>query len=102
MYIEDEKINLLVVSFVSYIMELTDIEATIIQNIVSSKSIKGDEIVMTTAMKLRTEGKTEGKTEKANEAARKMLAKNYSLDDISEITGLSIEEISTLKVAEKA
>ena len=92
MYIEDEKINLLVVSFVSYIMELTEIEATIIQNIVSSKSIKGGEIVMTTAMKLRTEGKTEGK----KEDARKMLAKKYSLDDISEITGLSIEEIRKL------
>ena len=47
---------------------------------------------MTTAMKLRTEGKTEGK----KEDARKMLAKKYSLDDISEITGLSIEEIRKL------
>ncbi|HBD94275.1 MAG: hypothetical protein A2015_05230 [Spirochaetes bacterium GWF1_31_7] len=42
--------------------------------------------------------KKEGKVEDA----LKMLEKNYSIEDISDITGLSTEEISKLKVAEKA
>jgi hypothetical protein len=45
----------------------------------------------------RAEGKAEGALAQAKESAMKMLKKNISLDDISEITGLSIEEIKSLK-----
>ncbi|MDR1208522.1 MAG: hypothetical protein LBJ89_04180, partial [Holosporales bacterium] len=45
----------------------------------------------------RIEGKAEGALAKAKESAMRMLEKNFSLNDISEITGLSIEQIKSLK-----
>jgi len=43
------------------------------------------------------EGRAEGEHKQAIESARKMLNKGYSKEDISEISGLSIEEIEKLK-----
>ncbi len=44
----------------------------------------------------KAEGKAEGKREKAREMARAALQKNYPIQEISELTGLSIEEILAL------
>ena len=41
-------------------------------------------------------GKAEGRVERNIEIAKKMLSKNHSISDISDLTGLSPEEISTL------
>ena len=41
-------------------------------------------------------GKQEGEKQKAIQIAKSMLAKNYTADEIAEITGLSIEEIKQL------
>jgi predicted transposase/invertase (TIGR01784 family) len=43
------------------------------------------------------EGEAKGKAECKRETAVKMLKKGMSLDDISELTGLSQEEITGLK-----
>ena len=43
------------------------------------------------------EGRTEGKSERNIEIARNMLSKAMEVELISEITGLSIEEINSLK-----
>jgi predicted transposase/invertase (TIGR01784 family) len=45
----------------------------------------------------RAEGKVEGALAKSKESAMRMLKKNISLNDISEFTGLSVEEIKSLK-----
>jgi predicted transposase/invertase (TIGR01784 family) len=45
----------------------------------------------------RIEGKAEGIATEKKESAIRMLKKNVSLDDISNYTGLSIEEIKSLK-----
>ena len=45
----------------------------------------------------KIEGKTEGKVEEKKEIAKIMLKKNMSIELISEITGLTKEEIETLK-----
>jgi predicted transposase/invertase (TIGR01784 family) len=42
------------------------------------------------------EGKAEGLAEGKAEIAKKMLSKNHSISDISDLTGLSVEEISKL------
>ena len=42
------------------------------------------------------EGKAEGIINKARETAQKMKSKKYSIDEISDITGLSIEEIQKI------
>jgi predicted transposase/invertase (TIGR01784 family) len=63
------------------------------------------EVIMTTAEKLRKQGKQEGKQEGLEEGAkkakledaRKMVAKGYPIDDICEITGLSRDEVERLK-----
>ena len=44
----------------------------------------------------RTEGKAEGEASKAREMAEAMKSKNYSIDEISELTGLSVDEIEKL------
>jgi predicted transposase/invertase (TIGR01784 family) len=44
----------------------------------------------------REEGREEGARSRNIENARKMKAKSFSYDDISDITGLSIEEIEKL------
>jgi predicted transposase/invertase (TIGR01784 family) len=45
----------------------------------------------------RIEGKIEGKIERNIEIATKMLAKQRPLDEVSEFTGLSIQELKTLE-----
>ena len=45
----------------------------------------------------KDEGKKQGITEKTIEIAKKMIEKNKDINEISEITGLSIEEIEKLK-----
>ena len=42
-------------------------------------------------------GKAEGKTEEKIKIAKNMLSKNYPISDISAMTGLSIDEINSLK-----
>ena len=44
----------------------------------------------------RTEGLTEGMAKANLDNARKMKAKGFSVNDIAEITGLTLEEIETL------
>lgn len=45
----------------------------------------------------RIEGKKEGKEEGRKEFALKLLAHNYPLDEIADLTGLSIDEIKNLE-----
>ena len=61
------------------------IEANTIRNYEQRGEIRG-----------REEGKAEGENKKAIEIAKKMLSKNHSISDISDLTGLSREEISKL------
>ena len=53
----------------------------------------GGNTAITIAMKLKNEGKIEGKIENA----KKMLVKGYLIEDIADITGLSVEQIEKLK-----
>ena len=61
------------------------IEANTIRNYEQRGEIRG-----------REEGKAEGENKKAIEIAKKMLSKNHSISDISDLTGLSPEEIAKL------
>ena len=45
----------------------------------------------------KAEGKNEGRSEKAVETATNMLRKNYPTTDISEITGLPLEQVLELQ-----
>ena len=45
----------------------------------------------------RAEGKAEGKAEEKTAIARNMLTKGYDLKIVSELTGLSIDEVLALK-----
>ena len=61
------------------------IEANTIKNYEQRGEIRG-----------REEGKAEGENKKAIEIAKKMLSKNHSISDISDLTGLSPEEFLKL------
>ncbi len=54
-------------------------------------------LVMTFGQELREEGRIEGKAEGKAQDATRMLAKGYSIDEIRDITLLSIEQIEALK-----
>ncbi|WP_153721095.1 hypothetical protein [Sporosarcina cascadiensis] len=47
----------------------------------------------------RLEGKMEGKMEERIHLVQKMLKKNYLLEDIADLTGISKEEISEIRDA---
>ncbi len=92
-------------SFCRYVFKATKIDhAAILRNIPMLPD-SAKEVIMTTAEKLRKQGKQEGKQEGLEEGAkkakledaRKMVAKGYPIDDICEITSLSRDEVEKLK-----
>jgi len=109
LYFKEEEGLRFLESVCRYIYTATEIEAETIIKTVDVLPERAEEVVMTTAEKLRKEGKEEGQREgwekgqregreKTNfEHARKMLQKGYSVRDISEITGLSREEVRKLQ-----
>ena len=88
-------------SFCRYIFKATKIDhAAILRNIPMLPD-SAKEVIMTTAEKLRKQGKQEGLEEGEKKAkledARKMVAKGYPIEDVCEITGLSLDELEKLK-----
>lgn len=55
-----------------------------------------NDVISTAQKEGRAEGRAEGETSKAISVARKMLSKNFSVEDIAEISGLTEEEINSL------
>ncbi len=88
-----------------YIFEATEIDPEMILRRVPMLPDRAKETIMTTAEKLRKQGKQEGKQEGLEEGekkakledARRMLERGYPLDDICDITGLSREEVEMLR-----
>ncbi len=80
-----------------YILSVTDIDDKILVNNLEKISEEGGQIAMTTAVRLRQEGRQEGIEKKAMGVAKKMLVKGYPISDIAEITGLSEKQIRELK-----
>ena len=104
-HLDNEEKQRKLISFVYYIIELTELPEKEISDILNDISQKGGDIIMTTAAKLRNEGKQvglqegkqEGLQEKSEEAARNMLSRNYPIEEVMEITGLSREKVERLK-----
>ena len=65
-----------------------ELETKKIVSIVDKISKQGGRLAMTTAMKLREEGKIE--------TAKNMIKKGYSIEEICDITGLEREKIEKL------
>ncbi len=57
-------------------------------------STEGGRIVMTTAMKLREEGKREGKIEDA----KRMLSDGVSVEKTAQYTGLPLEDVKNIDI----
>ena len=90
-----------IITFIIYIMSITEIDNDYIKRCLNMISPEGGEIIMTTAMKLRQEGIKQGieqgiEQDKLETAAR-MLAKGFSVEDIAEITTLSAEVVKKLR-----
>ncbi|MBN2435038.1 MAG: Rpn family recombination-promoting nuclease/putative transposase [Spirochaetes bacterium] len=115
-YLDNEKDVQLIMSFLTYMMSFTNITPEYLMTITRQISEKGESVVMSTAMKLREEGKlegieegiqkgmkegvakgkAEGKLEGKLETAQAMLLKGFSVQEIAEITGLSEKDINSL------
>ena len=67
-----------------------------IQKKIAAISVRGGEFAMTLTEKLIEKGKLEGKLEGKIETAKKMKNKGTDFPFISEVTGLSFEEIEQL------
>jgi predicted transposase/invertase (TIGR01784 family) len=88
-----------------YIFEATEIDPDTVLRKLTMLPEGAKEALMTTAEKLRKqgkqegihEGKLEGKREGKLESARKMREKGYSIEDICDITGLSRKEVEGLR-----
>ena len=80
--------------------DITDEQIGKITNIKEAKSmltVLAERIEKKGKIEGKLEGKIEGKLEGKIENAKKMLVKGYSIEDIADITGLSIEQIEKLK-----
>ena len=75
-----------------YILKLSEIDPASLSAEVSKLTPRGGETVMSTATRLREEGKTEGKIE----TARKMRKEGLPNEMIARVTGLSPEELQKL------
>ena len=80
-----------------YIFEATNIDPDTILRKIPMLPGRAKEAIMTTAEKLRKQGRQEGKQEGKIEAARRMLEEGLAEELIIKITGLSREEIQTLR-----
>jgi predicted transposase/invertase (TIGR01784 family) len=86
---------------VLYVINRTDAPVDAIKAPVLRINRNAEEFMVTTAERIRQEGKLEGKLEGAHEkalmTARAMLLKGFSVIDIAELTGLPLEDIKKLK-----
>jgi predicted transposase/invertase (TIGR01784 family) len=80
-----------------YIFTATEIEAETIIKTVDVLPQRAEEVVMTTAEKLRKEGQREGQEKTNFEHARKMIEEGLDEKLIMRITGLSQEEVRKLQ-----
>ena len=69
---------------------------TVLESNFTAGELKGKEIGLAEGILIGEQNKIEFAKEKAKEMARKCLNKGMDINDISDITGLSIEEISHL------
>ncbi|MEQ8350821.1 MAG: Rpn family recombination-promoting nuclease/putative transposase [Leptospiraceae bacterium] len=84
-----------------YIFNVQDVESGAVSEALKMAGFSTEEsegVMATTADKLRAEGKAEGKLEGKLEAARRMRDKGIDGPTISEITGLSLEELKKYQI----
>ena len=95
---KDEK---LIITFLYYITATKDMEPEELSKLIKEKNIGGDEIMRTLGMRWYEEGVKEGmekgEYERAKKDAKNMLIKGLDIRLISEVTGLSEEEVEKIK-----
>jgi predicted transposase/invertase (TIGR01784 family) len=100
-------------SIIIYLFYASGLELESIINTFKMISEKGKDLAMTTASKLIEmgelkgyqkgiekgieKGKAEGKAEGIKDTVKKMLSLDFSMQDITAVTGLSVEEIEDLQ-----
>ncbi|MDI7158379.1 Rpn family recombination-promoting nuclease/putative transposase, partial [Leptospira santarosai] len=91
---ESKRVEILQKLFL-YIFSVRELEPTEISKVLSHSRINRDyeDLAMTTAERLRQEGKIEGKVEGKIETARNMLLDGASLEYILKITGLTEQDL---------
>ncbi|MCX7820888.1 MAG: hypothetical protein N2258_04355, partial [Brevinematales bacterium] len=88
-------------TFLLYLYNVTDIKPERVGYVLGRIETKGEEVAMSTAEVLIKkgieQGLNRGSYETKIQTAKKMLWKGFDVDLISDVTGLSIEEIEELK-----
>ncbi|MGC8765896.1 MAG: Rpn family recombination-promoting nuclease/putative transposase, partial [Brevinematia bacterium] len=87
--------------FLLYLFNATDVEPEKVGLILKSVEKEGEEVAMSTAEVLIKkgieQGLSKGEYKKAIETAKRMLERGFEIRLISDVTGLSIEEVEKIK-----
>ena len=59
--------------------------------------VRDTDVLRTQLLEARIKGRNEGRAERSIEIARMMKAKGMTVQEIAEMTGLSVEEINALR-----
>ena len=92
-YFTEDKKELIII-FLLYVMNTTEIDKEYIGKCLDKISMEGGRIAMTTAMKLREEGIREGKIEDA----KRMLSDGVSVEKTTQYTGLPLEDVKNIDI----
>ena len=102
LYGKDKELYTIIARYISGLYEWKGIEAVKLEEWIheggtSMLAESIDELKAENRREGKREGRREGRHEGKREAARKMLEKGYPVEEIAEITGLSVREIQGLK-----
>ena len=76
-----------------YLYHNSDITKEILRDLVDELPSQLKDVSMTTYARIKLEGKLEGKLEKDTYVIKRGWAKGYSVEDLADLTGLSISEV---------
>ena len=74
----------------------SDITKEILRDLVDELPSQLKDVSMTTFARIKLEGKLEGKLEKDTYVIKRGRAKGYSVEDLADLTGLSISEVKEI------
>ena len=81
-----------------YLYHNSDINKEILRDLVDELPSQLKDDTMTTYSRIKLEGKLEGKLENVTYIIKRGLAKGYSVEDLADLTGLSISEVKEIIV----
>ena len=97
-YLQNPHLNDFSNQILLYLYHNSDINKEILRDLVDELPSQLKDDTMTTYSRIKLEGKLEGKLENVTHIIKRGLAKGYSVEDLADLTGLSISEVKEIIV----